>query len=332
LSETDLALVDAVQVNPRATWATIGGTLNVSAVTAARRWKALCASGAAWTGSTMGPELARGAFLELSCRPGGAAAVIEQLCERPDVLTVGRMLGEYDMYAITVAPTVESLKRSLFEDLSALGVHRMNAHVYPTIFGGQTWRLRILNRAMTERVREEAMRPLRSTPIDASDRRLFLALAHDGRRSYADLADEFGTTSQAVRRQVERMRRQGVLEFRADMARPLAGWPLAALLWLKVPDSLLEPVGRDLGAWAETRFCAPVVNDANLALILNLRSPEHLNVLVNRLTTAHPEIMVTERRLVLHLSKVHGHILDGEGRSRRIVPVDPWAQERFSGT
>jgi DNA-binding Lrp family transcriptional regulator len=327
LTEADLALVDAVQISPRASWAVIGRALDVSPVTAARHWKSLTASGAAWTTATMGPDWAQGAFVELSCPPRGVEETVRLLCEMPEVLTVGRTTGDFDLYVITVSPTVAALRSFLFERLAVLDVRHARSHVYTQIFGGPMWRLRVLNRTTADEVRQEPPSPLRPTPVEPEDRRLFLALGADARRSYADLADEFATTPQAVRRQLDRMRRRGQIAFRADMARPLAGYPLAALLWLKVPDALVEGVGRDLVRWAEIRFCAPVVSESNLVLVVNLRSPEHLTVFTTKLAATHPGVTVTEKRLVLRLEKVHGHVLDEEGRSRRVVPVDPWFAE-----
>ncbi|MFE4829169.1 Lrp/AsnC family transcriptional regulator [Streptomyces sp. NPDC056672] len=325
LTETDLELVDAVQINPRASWAAIGSALGLSPVTAARHWKSLTASGAAWTCATMGSDWARGAFVELACPHGGTDEIVRLLCEMPEVLTVGRTTGDFDLYVISVSPTVQALRTFLFETIAKLEVRRVRSHVYSQIFGGPAWRLRVLNRTTAARVREESPRQLPHTAVDPQDRRLFLALGADARRPYPELAEELGSTPQAVRRRMDRMRRRDQIAFRADMARPLAGFPLAALLWLKVPDADVESVGRDLGRWAEVRFCAPVVSAANLVLIVNLRSPEHLDSFVGKLFSTHGGVEIADRRLVLRLEKVHGHLLDSEGRSRRVVPVDPWA-------
>lgn len=328
LTETDLELVDAVQVNPRASWVTIGATLGISAVTAARRWGALSAQGAVWTGSVMGPKLFRGAVVEIRCRPRTTESVIAALCAMPDVFTVARTVGEFDLYALTVTPSAESLTASLLGPIADLDTDRVRSQAYSRVFGGHRWRLSVLNQTQTEQVRAHPARPLRRVPVAAADRRLFRALAHDARRSYSDLATELDSSPQSVRRQLERMERGGYIAFRADLARPLAGWPLAALLWLTVPDADVDTVGREVGAWIETRFCAAVASSTTLLLIVNLRAVEQLEQIVARLVHAHPAVAVTDRRLVVRMSKVNGRILDEEGRSRHVVPVDPWAAEK----
>lgn len=123
------------------------------------------------------------------------------------------------------------------------------------------------------------------------------------------------------------MRRRGHLAFRTDVARPVAGWPIVALLRLLVPDEHLHTIGRAVGTLPETRFCAPLIAEANLVLIVNLRAPEFLQYFLTELTARHPLVTVAERSIVLQLVKVHGRLLDESGRTVRVVPVDPWSTE-----
>lgn len=327
LSETDLALVDAVQVNPRASWSVIGATLGISGVTAGRRWRTLAARGLVWTGSVMGPRLFRGGVLEVSCRPGTAEAVLSVLVEMPGVFTVARTTGDHDLYALTVAPSVAALARSLLDTAGRLDAARVSTHVYTRIYGGPHWRLGVLNRDQTAQVSDDALRPLRRVEVDAIDRRLFRSLGHDARRPFSELAAELDVAPQVVRRRMARLRRGGYLALRADLARPLAGWPVSALLWLTVPIAELDAVGRSLGGWAETRFAAATTSIANLLLIVNLRDPEDVHTVRLRLAREHPGADVLDQRLVLRMAKINGHVLDEAGRSVRVVPVDPWVGE-----
>ncbi|WP_197383282.1 Lrp/AsnC family transcriptional regulator [Mycolicibacterium mengxianglii] len=325
LTETDLELVDAVQVNPRASWSKIGAILDVSAMTVSRHWARLVAERVVWSGSTMGPRLFRGAILEFSCQPGATEDVIDQLCAMPHVFTVARTTGDFDVYALTVAPTPDALARSLFGPLQHVQALARRSTVYTRLYGGPHWRLSILNRTQSEQMRPDAERPLHHVTVDSTDRALFLALAADARRSFTELAAELGETPQSVRRRLERMRRSGHFALRADMARPMAGWPLAALIWASVPHQELDTVGHHVGSWSEIRFCAAVVHSSNLLLVVNLRASEHLADIETRLLAAHPALTITDRRLVLRMSKVNGHLLDDEGRTRGVVPVDPWS-------
>ncbi|MDH6109724.1 DNA-binding Lrp family transcriptional regulator [Kitasatospora sp. MAP12-15] len=50
LSEDDLALINALQLRPRASWTVLGAALGVDPVTVARRWNRLARRGEAWGG------------------------------------------------------------------------------------------------------------------------------------------------------------------------------------------------------------------------------------------------------------------------------------------
>lgn len=324
LAEEDLQLVDAVQLNPRASWEKIGATIGLSAVTAGRRWRQLGASGAAWTGSTLGSGLFRGGFAEILCRPGTTEAVAAALCDMPDVITVGRSIGSFDLYAITVSPLPVPVSEALMNRLADLPVDLLRVQMYTVVYGGPDWRLSVLNRSQSDQMRQESMRLMRRSAVDDMDRRLFTALFADARRTFVDLAGDLGSSPQAVRRRLEQMQHRGQIAFRADLARPLAGWPLAALLWIAAPDEQVHEIGRWLAACSENRFCARVVSASNLVVIVNVRLPDHLATLVLDLASKYPQAKLIEQRMILRLLKVHGRVLDQQGRSTRVVPVDPW--------
>ncbi|WP_327276823.1 Lrp/AsnC ligand binding domain-containing protein [Streptomyces sp. NBC_01224] len=98
-----------------------------------------------------------------------------------------------------------------------------------------------------------------------------------------------------------------------------------ALLWLTVPDMDLRAVGHPVASWPETRMCAAVASPTNLALIVNLRSFEHLEEVLIRIATKCPGVAVTERRLLLRQVKVYGRLVDESGRCVEVIPPDPWA-------
>ncbi|TSB28365.1 Lrp/AsnC family transcriptional regulator [Streptomyces sp. NBC_01525] len=326
LEEVDLALVDALQINPRASWTTLAEVLELAPITLARRWQRLTDDGAAWITVALGNSLSKGAIVEFSCAPGTATQVAERLAELPHVITVGVTTGEYEVFALIMAPSLAAISTVLLKTLPLPEqVTKVRSHVFGSTFGGIIWRLGVMNRSQADQVRE-AIGPLprKIRPFGAADRALFLALGHDGRRRYASLADELNTTPPAVKRRLERLRRHGDITFRCDVARPLAGWPTMALLWLTVPDVEVQRIGNALGSWPETRHCAAVTSPANLGLIVGLRSLNHLDELLIKIAREHPDARVVDRRLVLQMTKVYGRILDEQGRSTRVVPVDPW--------
>ncbi|GCD93055.1 Lrp/AsnC family transcriptional regulator [Embleya hyalina] len=327
LDETDLALVDALQINPRASWTKLADVLGPAPITLARRWRRLVDDGAAWVSVAHGDARARGAIVEWACAPGTETALASHLARLPHVGTVGITSGEYQVFANIVAPSLAATTRVLLNGLPLPPyVIRMRSHVFGGLFGGMTWRLGVLNRAQAERIRETLGPPPREMrPFGPRDRALFLALGHDGRRTYTDLAEELDTTPNAVRRRLGRLRRNGDIVYRCDVARALAGWHTTALLWLAVPDIDLRTVGHRMASRPETRMCAAVAGPSNLAVIVDLRSFDHLEEVLVRIATAFPGVVVTDRRLVLRPVKIHGRLVDETGRCIEVIPPDPWA-------
>ncbi|MGV9802765.1 Lrp/AsnC family transcriptional regulator [Mycobacterium sp. NPDC003449] len=327
LDETDLALVDALQVSPRASWSDLAGALGLTPITVARRWQRLVDTGSAWVTVALGHRRMSGAVLEMSCRPGTAHRVALALAEQPHISTVGITTGRYQIFALVLAPSLPAIAEVLVHSLPIPDdVTTVHSYVYGGLFGGVVWRLGVMNRAQSQLVRESLPRsPAQMRPLGPGDRALFLALGHDGRRAYTDLATELGTSPQAVRRRLDRLRRSGDITFRCDVARPLTGWGAMAFLWLSVPDDDVPTVGRALGSLPETRHCSRVAGPANLALVVSLHSLEHLDGILGTIGRDHPAVTVTDRRVVLQQVKVHGRIVDEQGRSVRVVPVDPWA-------
>src|SRR5262245_37291557 len=114
LSELDLALVNALQIQPRASWTTLGEVLGVDPATVARRWARLEASGTAWiTCLPMLGDQGRVAYVEIDTAPAAHGAVAAALRSDAQVLTVEHTTGPRDIIATVVAPTLGSLSRYL---------------------------------------------------------------------------------------------------------------------------------------------------------------------------------------------------------------------------
>src|SRR5262245_8919251 len=98
-----MALVDAIHVNPRASFDQLGEALGISAVTAARRWRRLVASGQAWVSSAPGARApVTGALFEAECVPGQAQQAAAFLAEIPQVFSVHMTSGTRQLYALVI--------------------------------------------------------------------------------------------------------------------------------------------------------------------------------------------------------------------------------------
>lgn len=330
LSEEDLELIDALQLAPRASWTDLGSALHVDPVTAARRWQRLHTAGEAWATAALGQRQLHTmsvAFLEIDCEAGAAEEVSARLVDAGHLLSVQHVAGSYDLWVLAVTDSRIALADELLRGVPRLpGVRRVRAHMATRVFdASRRWRLRVLPRDVVATVTAGSAPPESTRAMDQVDRDLFLALSADGRASYTELAERVSLTPRSVQRRVQRMVSTGDIDFRCDLARPLAGWHAAAVLWLEMPDQLLEATGQALLQWAETRTCAAIAGPSNLMLTVGLHSLSDLHPLVTRLSEQFPHARIRDRQAVLRQTKLYGRVLDDEGRWVRSAPVDPWS-------
>ncbi|TGD90680.1 AsnC family transcriptional regulator [Mycolicibacterium sp. CH28] len=327
IDEVDLALIDAVHVQPRASAEHLGTVLGVSAVTAARRWRSLAESGQAWVSSIPGPTLhmVSGVF-EVECRPGSARVVADRLAAEPQVASVGLLTGTMNVYAIVVAADIRSLQRLLVHRLPSIpGLLRSRSSIISHRFSDANWRLGALDAHQRSAAREHPSQPVADDQPRQFDRDLYLAFQVDGRRTYRDVAAELGRSEQAVSRRVAALTASGMMTFRADFVRPEAGWSVQVMLRLRVPPGSLPTVGNELRQWSQTRICASITGEANLLCTALLHRIEDLDELIARISTMTSGIEILEHHLVLESVKSWGRLLDDRGFSVGVIPVDLWA-------
>ncbi|MGV9779394.1 Lrp/AsnC family transcriptional regulator [Streptosporangium sp. NPDC003464] len=330
LSEADLELIDALQINPRASWADIGAATGADPVTAARRWRRLNSAGEAWTTVALGQRQMHAmsmAFLEIDCAAGAAVEVADTLARAGHLITVQHVAAGHDLFVIAVAASMPALADYVLTDLPRVpGVAKVRTHVATRVFEASCrWRLRVLPPRSAGALARRAGPAESTRPMDEVDRLLFKALLADGRAGYSELAAAVGVSERTVQRRLSRLVATGDIDFRCDLARSHAGWHSSAVLWLRMPDGLLEETGRALLDWPETRTCAALAGARNLLLTVGLHGVWDLHPLVVRLEERFPYVSVVDRQIVLRQSKLYGRILDRLGRCTGVVAVDPWS-------
>ncbi|MFE3000788.1 Lrp/AsnC family transcriptional regulator [Nocardia sp. NPDC059246] len=331
LDEVDLMLLDALHANPRVSFERLGPALGVSAATAARRWQRLSESGRAWVSSVPGPQVALvGAVCEVRAQPGRAMAVAAGLASIPQVISVYGTDGDFDLHTLVLSDSPAALSTLLLERLPAVpGIVRVRSTVALQWHSGVHWRLGAIDRDQQRSVVEEesgeSRKAVRYRTFEPGDRDLFLALQHDGRARYRDLARELNTSEHLVRRQLDALIRRGMLAFRTDFARGAGGWQTEYVLWLSVPHQDLDAAGTEIASWPETRICLSTVGRANIMVMAQVHRIADLSAILGRIGTALTDAVVLDQRLVLRAFKSWGRLLDGSGHTIGVVPVNPWA-------
>jgi DNA-binding Lrp family transcriptional regulator len=329
VDELDIALLDGLHVNPQVSFEELGKVLDVSAVTAARRWHRLVSTGRAWVSSAPGPRLpVKAALFEAECDPGAAPSVANQFAALPQVFSVNITTGKDNLYALLVAADQPLLSELVVNTLPTIaGLQRVQCALITQLFSGTRWRLGGLSSGQVRAVTPDSGQSSQGHQFDEFDRELFLALQHDGRLSFRDLAAAVGRPEPTVRRRIGVLTRSRLLAFRTDFARVEAGWPTGVALKLRVTGSAAAAVGRTLVHYPETRFCVSIIGGgaANLFVTMQLHNVSDLDPVIHRLLAEYPGVAVLDTRVVLRSVKSWGRLLGPDGRAQEIVPVDLWA-------
>jgi len=325
ISEVDLALAGALEVNPRAEWSVLGATLGLAPSTVSRRWASLSARGEAWVTLAPGPrylEAGSSAFLFLSTEPKRQNAVLEALCASPFFGTVSRMTGEYDVMADCFAPDYEELMDAISGVLSGLsGVSRWEVVLTTRLHReGTQWRLGTLDPGQERALGTGTPSP-RPARLGAVDAALVTALSEDGRAGWERLAAQVGVSPQTARRRTEQLLAGGHVTLRCDFSTAFRPRHREVTIVLSVPAAHLEQAGRFFADQPSCRVSAQVLGRGNLLATFWVRDLLEVHALELRVLQQIPSAVVLGRQAVVRTDKRSGHRLDGAGRSVGVVPL-----------
>jgi DNA-binding Lrp family transcriptional regulator len=326
LDEDDLALVEALQRDPRAPWTSVAEVVGTNAVTASRRWERLRATGAAWVTGAPGPGSHHAqclAYVDVTCLPSAKTRVAQELAGDAHALSVDITAGARDLLVTVAAVDLPTLGRYLLERLDRVpGVTGSRARIATRLYSeGSLWRLGVLPPAGPGSGPLPVTRP---AVLDGVDRELMSALGEDGRASYAALAAATGISQPTARRRVDRLISSGAVLLRTDVAAPLAGWPVMVVLSADAPAGRLDDVATRLGRLRQVRLCATLASTPSLLLVAWLPTLEEVHRFEQDLLHRVPEAEVVDRLVVLRAVKRMGHLLDTDGRATDAVRMDVW--------
>ncbi|SHN69094.1 DNA-binding transcriptional regulator, Lrp family [Geodermatophilus obscurus] len=327
LGEDDLALVEALQRDPRAPWTSVADVVGTNAVTASRRWERLRSTGAAWITGTPGPGSYHAqvlAYVDVTCLPSEKTRVAQELAGDAHALSVDITAGGRDLLLTVAAVDLPTLGRYLLERLDRVpGVTGTRARIATRLHAeGSTWRLGVL----PSTGHNGAMPAIRPAVLDEVDRDLMSALGEDGRASFATLAQLTGISQPTARRRVDRLISSGAVLLRTDVAAPLAGLPVMVVLSADAPASRLDDVAARLGRLRQVRLSATLAGTPSMLVTAWLSSLEEVHRFEQDLLHQVPEVDVVDRLVVLRSVKRMGRLLDLAGRAVATVPMDVWRE------
>jgi DNA-binding Lrp family transcriptional regulator len=336
LSIDDRLLIDALQVAPRAPWATIGDSLGISAVTAAKRWARLTEAGRAWVTAAPGMALRNAqclAYVEITCHPKDRFGVAAAIAKHSLAVTVELTTGSADILVTVAAADLSTMSHYLLEHLGQVpNVLSTRARIATSIYGeGSAWRVRELPAeavAALERVRErqtsEESAHDWSVQVSDSVKAMLTHLALDGRASFTDLAERSGTSPTTARRHISRLLNSRVVLLRTDVNSHAVGWPVQVYLWANAPVDTLPQTARVLSRFRQARLTATVTAGPSLALCSWLQTVEEVHRLELAIAAKLPNVEVVDRLIVLRTVKRMGRLLNEAGDAIGVVPINLW--------
>ncbi|GAA4987852.1 Lrp/AsnC family transcriptional regulator [Yinghuangia aomiensis] len=332
LDHVDRALIETLQINPRASWTAVGSVLRIDPVTAARRWQRLEQEGLAWVSVyPVVDQQMTCALVDIGTKPADRRSVARAIADDPHVYTLERTTGSPGLRAIVVAASLEELtERSLDRMEGIPGVRLVEAHLVTHMYSeGARWRMRELTAAQVAEVHETVPRPPTGVglPEETVDTALLAALVRNGRATGTELADVLGTTPPTARRRLERAVAGGRIIFRCDVAQSFTEWPVCTTFRAAVRPERLRATAQTLTSLPEIRMCLAVTGRYNLAFSVWLKGLDDAHRLESLLGERLPDLEIGERTVVLRPYKSGGRAVDRSGRAvgaGNLVPAGPF--------
>lgn len=327
IDELDLALLNALQIAPRAPWAQLAGPLGVDPATLSRRWSRLTESGLAWVTCHRNPyRVAYGAvaFMEVDCPPARRPELAATFAAHPHAASVEMTVGSCDLVVTIATETLDRMAAYVNALADLPGITASRVHLAQRTYSeGSRWRLDSLNREQEDALKSSRTGDLPSQ-INPNERRLMLLLAQDGRRSYTQLAADLDCSEPTVRRMMTGLL-NGKAVLRCEAAHLSTGWQGNSSLWITVPPADLDTAAAEIARQRETRLTAAITSDANLLTVAWLHNIRDLSTYEASFAARYPDARVVRRATTLTWVKRMGRLLDAHGRSVGHVPMDVWA-------
>ncbi|MFF4779355.1 Lrp/AsnC family transcriptional regulator [Microtetraspora fusca] len=307
LSQLDLTLVRALRRHPRAPLKDLAAACGVSERTAGRHLDALLDRGTIRVTATLISErIGEGlvAALDVTCAPGRAAQVADELAARDDVRFAAQTVGSADVVAELTAADRATLVRSLSDDIPRIpGILSMRtAIVLETLLTANDWDPGGPDTPWRARARR-GEQPPRAPALDTTDRRIEQALRRDARLPVARLAQELGMSESGVRRRLEHLLACEALVLRCEVPADLLGYPVETRFLLNVQPRHLERALRQLAAEPVIRTLEVVTGPFNVLGYAAHRTPGEITMLFHRSLAPLAGVLATDVSVVLRATK-----------------------------
>jgi DNA-binding Lrp family transcriptional regulator len=305
LDVLDRRLLHALQIEPRASWNELAPVLGVDAATLGRRWERIRADGIAWISGI--PNRGQGALVEIECAPAHLESTADALAGDDRLFVLDDTSGSRDLLATLFVPDLAALSSYVVDSLGTIpGVRTVRTHVVnETLTEGGNWRLRELDGATAARIPRSPgprARAARIVPDEIRDAVMF-ELFRDARAPIKTIAQKYDIAPQRVSDAIARLRHDGDLILRTDVARAYSGWPVYAWYFVEAPAATIEAARTAIAKVPEVRLAVTSSSRYNLILAVWLRRLTDVNRFEIALENALPGARIADRSVVLRIRK-----------------------------
>ncbi|TFD12255.1 Lrp/AsnC family transcriptional regulator [Cryobacterium sp. TMT1-2-2] len=322
--EFDIAIVDSLSINPRASWTTVSDAIGSDAKTVRRRWDRLNRLGLAWTLCVRGYlALTVQDHLSIRCRPGFSDELARELCELQACLTVSAVSGDADLRVLVDMPDIASLhdfmNHEIWRHPGILSVeHNIATEVFHTAHGWVSGSLSLIQQTA---LRQTVTQRRTTVPgLTVREEQIAVMLQHDARRSITDIAQELGVSEASASRDVHKLLSSDKIQLRAESAHAVVGWPVSVGLFCQVDPNFLREAAAGAARLTGARGSHTVVSpNWNLMTIFWLRDLAEIHRLESTLSRSNPTLTVVGRQVTLKSYKRMGMIFDDNERADRNV-------------
>ncbi|GHF61471.1 DNA-binding Lrp family transcriptional regulator [Amycolatopsis bartoniae] len=323
----DVRLIRALQIAPRASFASIAAALGVTESALGRRYRRLRAAGVIRVAGVVNPgALGQSRWLvRLRCRPGSVAAIADALAKRPDVSWVALCAAGSEITCAVRSRTQEQRDDLLGHRLPrTAAVLDLNAFAMLRQFVGGRGHYWVALRGTLTPEEEAALgsdgTPFKEAPVVAADpvqltpedEKMLDVLAADGRAGLVDLAAAADLTPGRAARRLELLLARGVVHIDVELSAVALGLHARANLWLRVHPSAVKSVGRALAQEPEIGFAAAVSGPYNLHAVAVCRNLDELFEFTSDRIGSLPGLQSMEVSPLLRHVKQSGTLVSGD--------------------
>jgi DNA-binding Lrp family transcriptional regulator len=281
--QLDLQLLNALEVNGRASFSRLAAVLGVSDQTVARRYRRLCAQGglrvvAVRDADALGQDQWT---LRLRCVPDSAQTIAEALAKRPDTNWVGLASGGTEIILGTRPRSPGDRDDLLLGKLPRTPrVLEIRAHqLLHRFYGGPSGWLHKFEAITQDQIQALTPDPVPDpgpARIDPEDEPLLAVLERDGRATYPELQRATGRSESAVKRRLGTLLASGAVYLDVEYHSEAIGYQVAAALWLTTTPAALHSVGEALATHDQIAHAAATAGPTNLTATAVLRNTAEL--------------------------------------------------------